>query len=151
MLESILNPLVYKSLLVLLTAATGIWKAVPVGLVLKLHPGLIFLMTSLGGIISVLVLYFSGNKLKSMIFKNPERSEKSKKVKRIRYILEKYGPAGLGLIGTLIAGQITTVLIGLTLVRSQKEFLWWMLAGTVLASLVITMLGVFGVDLFERI
>ena len=150
-LESLLDPVVYKSLLVLLAAATGIWKAVPLGLLLKLHPALIFLMTSLGGMISVLILFFSGNKIKSLLFKHRERQEKSRKAKRIRKILEKYGPAGLGLIGTLVAGQITTVLIGLALVRSQKEFLWYALAGTVLASLIITLLGVFGVDLFERI
>lgn len=151
LVDSMVNPVVYKSLLVLLTALAGIWKAVPLGLVLKLHPVLIFLMTSLGGIISVLILYFFGNRLKSLIFRNQKKQEKSRRAKRIRFLLEKYGPAGLGLAGTLVAGQIATVLLGLALVRSQKVFLWWTLAGTVLSSLIITVLGVFGVDLIDRI
>lgn len=149
--ESILNPYVYKSLLVLLMAIAGIWKAVPLGIVLKLHPVLIFAMTAIGGNITVLILFYSGNKLKSLLFKHREKREQSRSAKRVRYLLDKYGPAGLGLIGTLIAGQITTVLLGLALVRSQRSFLLWAMAGTVFASLVITLLLVSGIDLIDWI
>lgn len=139
------------ALLVFLTAITGVWKAVPLGLIIGLHPVIIFLMTASGAILSVFILYFFGNKLKSWIFKSGNYSESSKKGKRIRKIMDKYGPAGLGIIGTLLAGQITTVIVGLALVKSQKFFLVWMIAGSVFASLCITMLGVFGADLFEQI
>ena len=139
------------AILVLLTAITGIWKAVPLGLVLNLHPVVIFLMSASGSIISVLILYFFGNKIKRWIMKSGDNPESSKKGKRIRNILNKYGPAGLGIFGTLIAGQITTVLVGLALVKSQKTFLLWMIAGSVFASLCITVFGVFSVDLFKQI
>lgn len=142
---------IIEAFLVLLTAITGIWKAVPLGLVLKLHPVVIFLMTASGATISVFLLYFFGNKIKRMIFKPDKQPESSKKGKRVRQILNKYGPAGLGIIGTLIAGQITTVIVGMALVKSKKSFLIWMIAGSVFASFCITLLGVFSVDLFKQI
>lgn len=140
-----------EAILVLLTAITGVWKAVPLGLILGLHPVIIFLMTASGTIISVLILYFFGNKVKRWIFKSGESPQSSKKGQRIRKILNKYGPAGLGIIGTLVAGQITTVIVGLALVKSQKAFLVWMIIGSVFASLCITILGVYSVDLFKQI
>jgi membrane protein DedA with SNARE-associated domain len=139
------------AILVLLTAITGIWKAVPLGLIIKLHPAIIFLMTASGATISVFILYFFGNKVKRYLLKPESQSANSKKGKRIKKILNKYGPAGLGIIGTLIAGQITTVLVGLALVKSQRKFLVWMIVGSVFASFCITMLGVFSVDLFKQI
>lgn len=139
------------ALLVLLTAITGVWKAVPLGLILKLHPVIIFLMTAIGTNISVLILYFFGNKLKRWLFKSNDKPETSKKGKRVRQLLDRYGPPGLGIIGTLVAGQITTVVVGLALVKSKRSFLMWMMAGSVFASFCITLLGVFSVDLFNKI
>ncbi len=139
------------ALLVFLTAITGVWKAVPLGLIIGLHPVIIFLMTASGAILSVFILYFFGNKLKRWIFKSGNYSESSKKGMRIRKILDKYGPVGLGIIGTLLAGQITTVIVGLALVKSQKSFLAWMITGSIVASFCVTLLGVLSIDLFKKI
>jgi membrane protein DedA with SNARE-associated domain len=142
---------IIEALLVLLIAITGVWKAVPLGLIFELHPVVIFVMTATGTIISVLILYFFGNKLKRWIFRKDNHPEASKKGRRIRKILNRYGPPGLGIAGTLLAGQITTVIVGLALVKSQRSFLMWMIAGSVIASFCITLLGVFSVDLFKKI
>lgn len=142
---------IIEALLVLLTAITGVWKAVPLGLLLNLQPVVIFFMTASGATISVIILYFFGNRVKRWIYKSGTQPESSKKGTRVRNILNKYGPAGLGIIGTLVAGQITTVIVGLALVKSKRSFLVWMMVGSVFASFCITMLGVYSVDLFKKI
>lgn len=140
----------YKGLIILLTAITGIWKAIPLGFLLKAHPLTISVMTASGGIISVLLLFFSGKKIKKIIQKKREQSRKSKKARRVQHILEKYGSSGLGLIGPLFMGQIMTIILGLVLVKSQTKFLWWVMAGTVLTSIVLTILGVYSIELFSK-
>lgn len=141
----------YKALLIFIAALTGIWKAVPIGFILKAHPTVIFFATASGGLLSVLGLYFSGNKIKKLILgKNPNTSQ-SKKALRIKRIFNKFGTPGLGILGTLLFGQIMTVLLGLLLVKSEKKFLLWILAGTVLSSFLLTIIGNYSIELFTTL
>ena len=142
---------IYKALLILITALTGIWKAVPLGYILKAHPMVIFLATSIGGMISVLVLYFSGNKIKNLILGKNAAQNKSKKALRIKRVFNKFGSPGLGILGTLLFGQIMTILLGLLLVKSQGRFLLWAMGGIVFSSLTLTIAGNFSIEFFTRL
>jgi membrane protein DedA with SNARE-associated domain len=146
----LLDETVYKEILVFLTGILGIWKAIPVGLLLKVNPVFIFLFTSLGAITGVLILFFFGNKLRGFI----QRKQKSKGIqnneKRAGKLLETYGSPGLGLLGCLVMGPNLTVLIGLALVQSPVRFLYWTVAGIVVWSLVLTLVAVYGIEFFNR-
>ena len=138
----------YKALLIFITALTGIWKAVPLGFILKAHPTVIFFATAAGGLLSVLALYFSGNKIKNLILGKKAKERGSKKAIRVKRIFDRFGSPGLGILGTLLFGQIVTVLLGLLMVKSQKRFLLWVIAGTILCSLVLSIVGVYSIELF---
>jgi len=141
----------YKAFLIFITALTGIWKAVPLGFILKAHPSIIFFATAAGGLLSVLVLYFSGNKIKTLILGKNAKTNESKKALRAKRIFDRFGAPGLGILGTLLFGQIVTVLLGLLLVKSQKQFLLWVIVGTVLSSLALTLFGTYSIELFLKI
>ena len=128
----------------------GIWKAIPVGLILKVSPFYIFLMTSLGATGGVVFLYFFGRKIKS-IFPKRKKKENSKKNKRAAKIFQKYGTAGLGFFGCGIIGPNLTMIIGLVLSKKEKQLLLWALVGCVVWSFVLTLIAYFSVELFYKL
>lgn len=141
----------YALLLIFVTGLLGIWKAVPLGILLKVHPVLIFSMSALGSIVGVLILFFFGNKIRDYVLRKRVSNKKDSKESRITKLFEKYGAAGLGFFGCLLIGPIMTIILGMVVVKSQKKLLYWTLAGVVVWSLVLTILGVFSVELFSKL
>ena len=131
---------------VFLVGITGMWKAIPLGFLLKVPPAYIFLMTAFGSVVGVLVLFFFGNKIRNYIINRQLKKGNSKKEKRALKLFDKYGPIGLGFFGSLLLGPPMTMILGLALVQKQKYFLYWTMAGTVVWSFVLTILGVFGIE-----
>jgi len=146
-----LDETVYKEILVFLTGILGIWKAIPVGLLLKVNPLLIFLLTSLGAITGALILFFFGNRIRNVILRKKNRKGLLTREKRAGRLLESYGTPGLGFLGCLVMGPNLTILIGLALVKSPLKFLYWTLAGILVWSLVITIIAVYSIELFHKI
>jgi membrane protein DedA with SNARE-associated domain len=140
----------YKAISVFVMGMLGIWKSVPLGFVLKMPPVLIFMMSALGSVCAVLILYFFGNQIKVFFTRKKKDRKPSKKTVKAQKIFEKYGSAGLGLLGTLFLGPNLTIVLGLALVKSQKVFLWWTISGAILWSLVLTIFGFYGLELFQQ-
>ena len=147
----LLDETVYKEILVFLTGILGIWKAIPVGLLLKVNPVLIFLFTSLGAITGVLILFFFGNRLRVFIQRTQKSRGFQKNERRAGKLIETYGSPGLGFLGCLIMGPNLTMVIGLAIVRSPVRFLYWTMAGIVVWSLVLTLVAVYSIEFFNRI
>jgi len=129
-----------------LTGMAGIWKAVPVGLAMQLHPILIWLITSAGAGTAAILIYFFGNSIRNWLQKRRKQKAAPKKQKRAQQLLDRYGIAGLGFLGTLIIGPNMAMLVGLLLVSSGKKFLIWTLAGILFWTLALTLLGWSGVN-----
>lgn len=72
-----------------------------------------------------------------------------KKSDRIEGLFEKYGAIGVGLLGTLMIGPNMTMALGLAIIKSEKAILVWTLAGTALWSIALTIIGYYGVNLFN--
>ncbi len=134
---------------VFLVGITGMWKAIPLGFLLKVSPSYIFIMTALGSIVGVLVLFFFGNKIRNYIINRKLKAGNSKKGKRALKLFDKYGLIGLGFFGTLILGPPMTMILGLALVQKQRQFLYWTMAGSIVWSLVLTILGTLGIELIS--
>ena len=66
-------------------------------------------------------------------------------------MLEKYGVFGLGFLGTLVMGPQMTIILGLIIVKSHQKLLYWTLAGIFFWSLILTFLGLGGIDLVKKI
>ena len=136
----------FDIIIVFFVGITGMWKAIPLGFLLKVPPSYIFIMTAFGSIIGVLILFFFGNKIRNYIINRNLEKGDSKKEKTAIKILDKYGLIGLGSFGTLIIEPPMTMILGLALVQKQKLFLYWTMAGIVVWSLVLTILGAFGIE-----
>lgn len=141
----------YYTFLIYITGMLGIWKAVPVGLAIGAEPLVVWLMTSLGAITAVIILYFFGNRIREYIFRKRKSNMKEKKDARAARIFQKYGTAGLGLLGCLLMGPNMTMLIGLMIVKSSRNLLTWTIAGILIWSLALTLVGSLSIDLFTRL
>jgi membrane protein DedA with SNARE-associated domain len=138
--------------LVFLLGIAGIWKAIPVGFVLKLDPELIIFLTVLGASVGIVVIFLLGSRVKRYITGRMKKKKSLKsKSDKIQRILDKYGPVGLGLLGSLIFGPNATMAIGLIMVNSEKKLLVWTFAGTVLWTSVITIIASTGIDIISGI
>ncbi|MBN2174629.1 MAG: small multi-drug export protein [Bacteroidales bacterium] len=141
----------YNSLIVFLTGILGIWKAIPVGLLLKLNPPMIFFMTASGAIVGVSLLYFFGNRIRIYISNRRTKKGKTGKERKAAHLLEKYGVPGLGFFGCLIMGPNMTIILGLILVKSRKQLYWWTVAGIIAWSLVLTIIASLSLEVFIKL
>ena len=146
-----MGDLSYDVITVFLVGILGMWKAIPVGLLLHVSPLYIFLMTALGAFTGVLILFFFGSKIRNYVQNRRLKKGKSKKEMRALKLLDNYGPIGLGFFGTLLFGPNMTMVLGMALVKKEKQFLYWTMAGTVVWSMVLTILATYSVETFNRI
>jgi membrane protein DedA with SNARE-associated domain len=102
-------------------------------------------MTILGAATSTTVLCWAGGLVRERFMKKLPARFIVKKEKRARRLFERYGPAGLGLIGTLLIGPLITILIGSTLLDTRTRVLVWTMAGIILWSAVLTAAGATGI------
>jgi len=146
-----MGDLSYDVLTVFLVGMTGMWKGLSIGFILGVSPFYIFIATALSSILGVLILFFFGTRIRKFLIKRRFKKGKSKKEKNALQLFEKYGHIGLGFFGALMIGPPMTIVLGLTLVKKQKIFLYWTLAGVVFWTLALTILGTFSVETITRI
>jgi membrane protein DedA with SNARE-associated domain len=92
----------YKIIIVFFAAMLGIWKAVPIGILLKSPPVLVCITTVFGASISASGVFFFGYRFKDAIQKRMNYKRMVKKQQRGKRLLDHYGVIGLGIFGTLI-------------------------------------------------
>ncbi|MGM0530367.1 MAG: hypothetical protein ACQER7_03335 [Bacteroidota bacterium] len=135
---------------IFIAGAAGIWKGVPVGLAINAHPLVTAGFTALGSIAVVLFLFFSGQSFKQWIVKRYGKNQLKKKESRFSRLMERYGIAGIGLIGCGVIGPILSTLFGLVLVKKPKRLLVFLIAGIAFWSSLLTILGEMGLLLFKN-
>jgi len=126
-----------KYLIVYLAGATGMWKGIPSGILLDLHPVFTGLFTALGSITSVLILYFAGDTFRQWLLNKYGSRRIERKKNRFRKLSERYGPWGLGLITTGLLGPFTSLLLGLLLIKDTRKFLILLLLGITIWSFIL--------------
>jgi membrane protein DedA with SNARE-associated domain len=129
-----------KYLIVYFAGATGMWKGIPAGIALDLHPVLNGLLTAFGSITSVLILYFAGDKFRNWILKQYGNKRIERKKGKFMHLTDRYGPWGLGLITTGLLGPFTSLLLGLILIKNTQKFFIILLIGIVVWSLILAYL-----------
>lgn len=130
---------------ILFLGVLGIWKSVPVGFILNMHPILVCTMTIIGASLGVLLIYLIGSKLKRRILSLSGKS--NKKQQKINKIFDRYGVPGLGMLATLVVGPALTMALGLTIVKNGKNLLLWTNIGIVVWSVLLTLIGQVGVNI----
>ena len=132
--------LVAKLVSVALAGAVEIWAAVPAGLALGLHPVLVAVATSAGGIVAVLAVSFVGEGVRARLLRGhaPSATARPGFVKRA---WGRYGAPGLGLIAPLVVGAPIGTAMGLALGAPASRLRAWMSVGVVVWSTGLTALG----------
>ena len=132
---------------ILFLAVLGIWKSIPVGFILNMHPIIVCAMTILGASLGVFIIYKLGSRLKQRILISIQKNAVQKKQQKIHKIFNRYGVPGLGMLATLIVGPALTMILGLTLVKNEKVLLLWTNIGIVVWSVLLTLIGQVGVNI----
>ena len=126
-----------KYLIVYIAGATGMWKGVPAGIALDLHPVFTGLFTALGSISSVLILYFAGDSFRQWILSKYGSKRIERKKSKFLRLTNRYGTWGLGLMATGLIGPFTSLLLGLILLKDTRKFFIYLLLGITMWSFIL--------------
>jgi membrane protein YqaA with SNARE-associated domain len=141
--------IIFRIFSIYLVGIAGIWKAIPVGIALKAHPIETATLTALGSITTVYLLYYFGEHVKSWVMKKWNQDKLEKKKGRMSHIMDKYGPPGLGIICPGLFGPITTIIVGLLIVKPTAKLMPYLIIGIILWSFALTYIAVTGFDFFK--
>ncbi|NJN24804.1 MAG: hypothetical protein HC819_01835 [Cyclobacteriaceae bacterium] len=134
---------------VYLVAITGIWKSIPVGMLLKSQPVEIAILTSLGSITTVFAIFFFGKRVKKWVVQKWGTARLEKEKSKFDYIMHRYGVIGIGILCPGIFGPITCIIVGLFLVPRTIRLMPFLVAGIIFWSFLLTYLAHSGMALFK--
>ncbi len=117
-----------------LVGIAGIWKAIPVGMALKSDPFETAIFTALGSITTVILMYYFGETVKIWAQKKWDKNTLKRKKGKLSTIMNNYGVAGLGLICPGLFGPITTIIVGLLLVKKTSILMPYLITGIIVWS-----------------
>ena len=139
----------FKILTVLALATFEIYAAIPAGFAFGLSPFVIFLASTLGGLIGVFVAAYLGKQVTKLIgrYRKQPKAEKPKTGMIIR-IWEKYGVVGLGFLGTITVGAPISIGVGVGFNVPLNKMVMWCSLGVLLRCSLFTALGHYGMKLF---
>ena len=133
-------------LTVLGLATIEIWFAVPAGLALGVPPPVLWLATVAGSLLSVTVVAYAGDALRSSLVRRRGGSVLAGRGRLYR-IWVRYGVIGWGLASPLVFAPPMGTAIGLVLGAPRRRLVVWMAAGTILWTTILVCGGVLGLDL----
>lgn len=134
---------------IFIAGVTGIWKGIPVGFAIHAHPLLTGGFTALGSIALVMVLLISGEPLKQWILNRYGQKKLERKKGKFSRLMDRYGVAGIGLIGCGVIGPLLSTLLGLIFVSKPKGLIPFLVAGIIIWSSGLTALATLSYELFE--
>jgi hypothetical protein len=134
--------LIWKIIVVALTASVEIYVAIGIGMVAKLSPTVICAATLTGGVAGVFAAAFLGERIKAWLSrfkKEKPQAEPQKdnfKTRIVKTLQTKYGEFGVGFLSTFIVGAPIAMGIGITLGIAPKQLIKWCLLAVVIRSIV---------------
>lgn len=134
-----------------LVGITGIWKAIPVGIALKSHPIEIGTITSLGSITTVYLIYFFGEQVKGWVNRKWSKEKLESKTGKFAKIMDKYGMVGIGILTPGLFGPITSIILGLLVIKRTSRLMPYLATGIILWSFALTWFAVSGFHLIQRL
>mgnify|MGYP001815416533 CR=1 FL=1 len=100
--------------------------AIPIGFSLGLSPLEVYVAATAGAVLGLLVVLFAGDKLRDRITRGQTAGADSAGQSRVRDLADRYGPAGLGLVGPIFPGVTASLIIGLTLGMPRGALAKWL-------------------------
>ena len=127
-------------------AMIEMWAAIPLGLHLKLHPGLLIVATVAGALVGVIAATFLGETLRKLMFWRKKDKVESGK---LSIWLATKGPWAVGLLGPLLIGPVFAAGLAATLGMPRRLSIALLAAGIVVWTVSFTLLGFFGLSAFR--
>jgi hypothetical protein len=137
--------------LVFISGVVELWLAVPMGIALKLNPILIVAVSASSAILTVLIVAFLGDSLRSRFIAWRYGEDKKFETSRIHDVWNKYGVVGLGLLSPLLFGAPLGTAVGITFGASKDNLILWMSLGIIIWSVGLTAAGIMGLMSFEAL
>jgi len=134
---------------IFIAGVTGIWKGIPVGFAMQAHPLLTAGFTALGSIVLVMILLLSGEPFKQWILNRYGQKKLERNKGKFSRLMDRYGAAGIGLLGCGVIGPLLSTLLGLIFVRQPKKLIPFLIAGIILWSSGLTAIAKLSYQLFE--
>jgi membrane protein DedA with SNARE-associated domain len=141
----------YKLIIVFFVAMLGIWKAVPIGILLHAPPVLVCIFTVAGASVSAAGLFFFGYRFKEVLQRRMSYKRMEKKQERGKRLLDHYGVIGLGIFGTILLGPAVTVIIGVLVSNERKKVFIWTGISILVWSVVLTSVAAVSMELFDKL
>jgi hypothetical protein len=139
--------LAWKLLTIFVLGVVELWAAAPAGVVMRLHPVLVFAVAAAGAVMGGTVVILLGERVKAWL----ERKQKREKLEERRGFLyrvwQRYGVIGWGLLAPLLVGSPLGAAFGLALGAQPRRLLAWLSVGSVLWSAVFSALSALGLRL----
>lgn len=129
-------------------ASVEIYAAIPAGYAFGLSPWIISLASITGGLASVFVAAFLGDKIRAFVSKYKKKKEEKPKTGFVYRIWNRYGIIGLGLVGTITVGAPASIAVGIGFNAPLKKLITWCCLGVITRCVVFTILGYHGAKLF---
>jgi membrane protein YqaA with SNARE-associated domain len=137
-----------KILTVVGLATFEVYAAIPAGFAFKLSPFLIFIASTIGGLIGVFITAYLGKQIKHFF----NKYRKVREVKKapdglVLKIWNKYGVIGLGFLGTMTVGAPISIGVGVGFNVPINKLVIWCCVGVITRCALFTSLGYFGMQL----
>jgi membrane protein YqaA with SNARE-associated domain len=137
-----------KILTVVGLATFEVYAAIPAGFAFKLSPLLIFIASTIGGLIGVFMAAYLGKQIKNFFNKYRKvREEKKAPDGLVLKIWNKYGVIGLGFLGTMTVGAPISIGVGVGFNVPINKLVIWCCVGVITRCALFTSLGYFGMQL----
>lgn len=128
-------------------ATFEIYAAIPAGFIFGLSPWVIFFASVTGGLLGAIIAAFFGDKIRAFFHKKKPVKDELKKHPVITQLWNKYGIAGLGILGTITVGAPISIAVGTALNVNMKKLLVYCCVGVITRCSLFTVVGYYGLQL----
>ena len=140
----------WKLLIVFVLGVAELWAAAPAGALMRLQPLLVCLAAALGAVSGGTVVILLGERVKSWLERRRKREKLEERRGLLYRIWQRYGVIGWGLLSPLLVGSPLGAAFGLILGAPPRRLLPWLAAGSVLWSVVFSILTALGSHFLAR-
>lgn len=140
----------WKLLTVFALGVVELWAAAPAGALMRLQPLLVCLAAALGAVSGGTVVILLGERVKAWLERRRKREKLEERRGLLYRIWQRYGVIGWGLLSPLLVGSPLGAALGLVLGAPPRRLLPWLAAGSVLWSIVFSVLTALGSHFLAR-
>jgi membrane protein YqaA with SNARE-associated domain len=142
------NAMAWKLLTLFALGVAELWAAAPAGAVMGLDPLVVFLVAAAGAVSGGTVVILLGERVKAWLQKRRQREQLEERRGLLFRVWLRYGVVGWGLLAPLLVGSPLGAAFGLLLGAPPRRLLPWLAAGSLLWSIVFSVVSALGVRVF---